>query len=137
MAKTRKKKRNRSPGRPYRNSRAYTLNAGDLITTRGVRGRTKVTRITDEEGKRIGRARLVEAAKQPPPPSRPGAKRIRVGGAYVGMPRSKAYPYGSTRQGFPAPVDMAPKGLLGRAAKAMKTVKTKMQRKAAGYGASA
>lgn len=136
MAKTRKTKRNRSPGRPYRNSRAYVLNAGDLITTRGVRGRTKVTRITDEDGKRIGRARLVEAATQLPKPNA-GAKRIRVGGVYVGMPRSKAYPYGSTRQGFPAPVDMAPKGLLGRAAKAMKTVKTKMQRKAAGYGASA
>lgn len=125
MAKTRRKKINQSPGRPYRNAKAFVADKGDMITTIGVRGRTFVKRITDKAGKRLTSVRLVEPKTQiaAKPVGDVKPKAIFVGRQYTGVARSKPYPYRSTKRGaVPAP---APKGLLGgltRAARAVKKV---------------
>jgi len=117
MAKTRRTKTNRSPGRPYRNSRAYVIEKGDMITTKGVRGRTKVIRVVNDEGKRVTSVRSV--AVVPQIAAKGKAKTIFVGRKYTGVARSKVYPtHGKKRGG----VEVKPAGLLARAAKAVKSV---------------
>lgn len=120
MAKTRRKKINQSPGRPYRNAKTFVADKGDMITTKGVRGRTRVKRVTDETGRRLSSVRITEVIPQIADRK---AKPIFVGRQYTGVARSKPYPYRSTKRGaVPAP---APKGLLGgltRAARAVKKV---------------
>lgn len=121
MAKTRRTKTNRSPGRPYRNSRAFIAEIGDKIRTRGVRGRTKVVRVVS--GARLHRVRETEVVPQlaaPKPVGDRKPKGIFVGRQYTGQPRSKPYPVrGVKRGGTPAPVAV---GLMARAAKAVKRV---------------
>lgn len=122
MAKTRRKKINKSPGRPYRNAKAFVADKGDMVTTKGYRGRTKVKRVTDETGKRLTSVRLVETVPQivakPVGDRKPTP--IFVGRQYTGVARSKAYPYRSTKRGaVPA---SAPVGLLARARRAVKKV---------------
>ena len=125
MAKTRRKKINRSPAHPFggRNARpkVYVINKGDQITTIGVRGRTKVKRVINEDGKRVTSVRIVEDAVQTPAKAvgdrKPTA--IFVGRQYTGVARSKPYPYRSVKRGG-AP--LAPVGLMARAGKAVKRV---------------
>lgn len=125
MAKTRRTKTNRSPGKPYRNSRAYVTDKGDMVTVNGVRGRTKVKRVTDEAGKRLTSVRITEVVPQvvakPVGDRKPRA--IFVGRQYTGVARSKPYPYRGKKRG--APDAPAPIGLMARAAKAMKRVVVK------------
>jgi hypothetical protein len=129
MAKTRRKKINKSPSRPYRNAKAFIADRGDMITTAGVRGRTKVVRVRDENDKRVtsvrsvmvvpqvaaktGRARDAEGA----PTNKP--RGIFVGRWYTGIARSKVYPTHGAKRGGVAP---KPAGLMARAAKAVKRV---------------
>src|SRR5664279_1586402 len=122
MAKTRRKKINRSPGKPFRNARTYVVEKGDMVTTKGIRGRTKVVRVTDDNDKRITSVRSVEDRPQikAKPVGDRKPKGIFVGRTYTGVARSKVYPYaGVKRGGPPAP---APAGLLARAGKALKRV---------------
>lgn len=127
MAKTRRTKLNRSPIHPFggRNGRpkVYVLEEGDKITTKGIRGRTKVHRIVNEEGKRVTSARLTAEVKQVPAKAvgdrKP--KAIFVGRAYTGIARSKVYPYRSKKRGGPEIVINAP-GILRRMGRAVKSV---------------
>ena len=121
MAKTRRTKTNRSPGKPYRNSRAHVVDKGDRVTVQGVRGRTVVNRVTDEAGKRLTSARLVETVPQIA--AKLKSKPIFVGRVYTGVARSKVYPTHSAKRGGLAPL-LVP-GLMARAAKAMKRVVVK------------
>lgn len=115
--KTRRKKINKSPIRPYRNARAHIIVQGDRITCKGVRGRTRVKRVVDEDGKRLASTRITENTPQV---SVKGGTAIYVGRVYTGVARSKAYPARSIRQGgSPAPIKV---GLFQRAAKAVKRV---------------
>lgn len=126
MAKTRRKKINRSPIHPFggRNARAkvFVTDKGDMITTIGVRGRTTVKRVVNKEGKRVTSVRVVADVVQVPAKAvgdrKP--KAIFVGRVYTGVARSKPYPYRSKKRGGKAP--SAPVGLIARAAKAMKRV---------------
>src|ERR1035437_2851006 len=106
MAKTRRKKMNKSPGKPFRNSRAHVVDKGDRVTVQGARGRTEVKRVTDETGKRLTTARLVESVPQVAAKS-VGAHHkptpIFVGRVYTGVARSKPYPYNSKKRGMGAP----------------------------------
>lgn len=123
MPKTRRTKINKSPIKPYRNSRAFILEKGETIMTAGVRGRTSVKRVTDEAGKRLTSVRLTEdvpqiAAKMVGDVK---PKAIFVGRQYTGVGRGKAYPYRSKKRGAPeAPVS---KGLMGGLRKAARAVK--------------
>ena len=125
MAKTRRKKINRSPGRAFRNARTYVVEKGDMVTVKGVRGRTKVVRVTGEGDKRITSVRSVtvvpQIAAKPVGDRKP--KPIFVGRQYTGVARSKPYPYASTKRG--APPKLLPTGLMARAAKALKRVVVK------------
>ena len=123
MAKTHRTKRNKSPGKPFRNSRAHVIDKGDLISVMGVRGRTTVKRVTDETGKRLTTARLVETIPQIA--AKLKSKRIFVGRVYTGVARSKVYPVRSVKRGGPRMEAPAPVGLMARAAKAMKRVVVK------------
>lgn len=77
MAKTRRKKINRSPSTPFgRNSRAAVVAKGNVIKTSGVR------KVLDE----------TRGSKD--------AKQIHVGRTYTGVPKGKVYPYGSVKRGF-------------------------------------
>jgi hypothetical protein len=122
MAKTRRTKQNRSPGRAYRNAKTYIVEQGDKVTTIGIRGRTKVKRVTDEAGKRLTSIRVVEEAVQTPAKGvgdlKP--KGVFVGRVYTGVARSKPYPYRSVKRGA-VPVPQS-KGLLARARRAVKRV---------------
>lgn len=123
MAKTRRKKINKSPTKPYRNARAFIVEKGETIMTAGVRGKTHVKRVVNEDGKRLTSARITEdvpqiAAKMVGDVK---PKAIFVGRQYTGVPRSKAYPYRSKKRG--APEAPAPKGLLGGLTRAAKRVK--------------
>jgi hypothetical protein len=121
MAKTRRTKQNRSPIKPYRNSKAYIAEKGDLVRVKGVRGRTKVIRVTGDGDKRITSVRSVEdvpqVAAKPVGDRKP--KAIFVGRVYTGVARSKVYPYRSKKRGA---VEQKPVGLMARAAKAVKRV---------------
>ena len=122
MAKTRRTKINRSPGKPYRNAKTFIAVQGDKITTIGVRGRTKVTRITDETGKRLTSVRVTEAVIQTPAKAvgdrKP--KGIFVGRQYTGVARSKPYPYRGKKRGA---IEAPPlPGLMAKAARAVKSV---------------
>lgn len=120
MAKTRRKKINKSPGRPYQNARAFVADKGDMVTTKGVRGRTRVKRVTDETGKRLSSVRITEVIPQI---ASKGAKPIFLGRQYTGVARSKAYPYRSTKRGaVPAPAPVGLMGGLRKAARALKKV---------------
>jgi hypothetical protein len=116
MAKTRRKKINKSPARgPYRNSKVFIAAQGDRVSVKGVRGRTKVSAS-------LPRKRYVEEVPQivakPVGDRRP--KVIWLGRQYTGVARSKPYPArGVKRGGIPTP---APGGLMARAAKAVKRV---------------
>lgn len=121
MPKTRRTKQNRSPGRPYRNSRAFVAEKGDMVQTIGIRGKTVVKRVTDKAGKRLTTIRVTEPVKQPPVPKTGKPIAIFVGRQYTGVARSKQYPYGSTKRGFiHAP---EPQGLMGGLRKAGKAIK--------------
>jgi hypothetical protein len=120
--KTRRKKQNRSPIRPYPTATAHVVTKGDRVRVKGVRGRTKVKRVTDEAGKRLTSVRITEVVPQIAAKAvgdrKP--KTIFLGRAYTGVARSKAYPYRSTKRGAPpAPIKV---GLMGRAARAVKRV---------------
>lgn len=127
MPKTRRKKINTSPGRAFRNSRAYIAEKGDMVTTVGIRGRTRVVRVTgpnDDDTKRVASVRLTEEVKQLPSPKAIGDKKpiaIWVGRQYTGVARGKPYPYRSTKRG--APAAPAPVGLMGGLRKAARAVK--------------
>jgi hypothetical protein len=120
MAKTRRKKLNRSPLKPFRNARAYVVEQGDTVTTKGVRGRTKIVRVTGEGTKRIASVRSVEIKDQiiakPVGDIKPTP--TFVGRVYTGVARSKPYPYRSKKRGAP---EFVP-GLMARATKAVKRV---------------
>lgn len=116
MAKTRRTKINRSPGKPYRNSKTYVAIQGEKVTTIGFRGRTKVLRI---DGRAV---RHVEEVPQTPAKAvgdrKP--KGIFVGRQYTGVARSKLYPVRGAKRGGPA---IAPGGnMIARAARAVKRV---------------
>lgn len=115
MAKTRRTKTNRSPIRAYPKAKTYIVEQGDKVTTTGIRGRTKVKRVTNEAGKRLTTVRLTEEAKQTPAKATGDRKPkgIFVGRVYTGVQRSKVYPYGSKRQGFQPPESPEPAGLAG------------------------
>jgi hypothetical protein len=133
VAKTKRTKRNKSPGKPYRNAKAYIAAPGDRVAVAGVRGRTTVKRITNEAGSRrvapgpFGRPsiRITEAVPQVAATGvgdrKP--KGIFVGREYTGVQRSKTYPYRSKKRGAPE-VPLAV-GLMARAAKAVKRVVVK------------
>lgn len=126
MAKTRRKKINRSPAHPFggRNARpkVFVVEQGDMVTTTGIRGRTVVSRVTDETGKRLSTVRIVTAVEQRKAKTA-GARKpvgIHIGRVYTGVARSKPYPYRSTKRGgTEAPAKV---GLMARAAKAVKKV---------------
>jgi hypothetical protein len=110
--------------RPFRNSVPYVVEKGDMITTTGIRGRTRVVRMTDENGKRVtGSVRIVDTDVKQTPAKGTGDRKpkgIFIGRTYTGVARSKPYPYaGAKRGGSPAPVT---EGLLSKASKAMKRV---------------
>lgn len=125
MAKTRRKKINRSPPHPFggraARPKAFVIEKGDMVTVKGVRGRTKVVRVVNDAGKRITSVRTVEdkpqVAAKPVGDRKPRA--IFVGRVYTGVARSKAYPYRSTKRGAPP---LAPVGLMAKAARAVKRV---------------
>lgn len=124
MAKTKRTKQNRSPGRAFRNSRTHVLVKGDTVAVQGARGRTTVTRVTDEAGKRLTSVRITAVVPQvvakPVGDRRP--KTIFLGRQYTGVARSQPYPYrGKKRGAVPAP---APVGLMARARNVMKKVVT-------------
>jgi len=122
MAKTRRTKQNRSPGRPFRNAKAFVAEKGDKVAVAGARGRTKVVRVTNDDGKRVTSVRSVEIVPQVA--AKPVGDRkpigVFVGRQYTGVARSKPYPYRSVKRGGPPAV--APVGLMARAAKAVKRV---------------
>lgn len=126
MAKTRRKKINQSPLHPFggRNSRAkvYVVEKGDMITTKGIRGRTVVTRIVNDEGKRVGTSRITEVVPQMAAKAVGDRKPVGifVGRQYTGVARSKPYPYRSKKRGAIAP-PLVP-GLMERAGNAIKRV---------------
>lgn len=126
MAKTRRKKINSSPGKAYRNSRAYVVEKGDMVTVKGVRGRTKVIRVTGEGDKRITSVRSVmdvpQVVAKPVGDRKP--KPIFVGRVYTGVARSKPYPYRSKKRGAPD-VLVTPGGMMARMGKAIKRVVVK------------
>ncbi len=115
MAKTRRKKINRSPEKAFRNAKTYIVDKGEMVTVKGIRGRTKVIRLGS--GKSV---RSVASDVQQVPVKTGNAKAIFVGRQYTGVARSKPYPYRSIKRGaVPAP---APTGLMARARRAVKKV---------------
>lgn len=128
MAKTRRKKIRQSPAHPFggHNSRAkvFIAEQGDRITTKGIRGRTVVNRVTNEQGKRLTSVRITQDEKQTPakPVGERKPKVIWVGRRYTGVARGKEYPYRSTKRGAP---EQKPEGLMGRLASAVKRVVVK------------
>jgi len=117
MAKTRRKKINRSPDKPFRNAKAYVALSGDRMTVKGVRGKTRVG-FTDGM-----RARIVEIDPQiiAKPVGDRKPKPVFVGRQYTGVARSKVYPYAGVKRGGSA--TLIPVGLMARAAKAVRAVK--------------
>jgi hypothetical protein len=113
MVKTRRTKQNRSPGKPYRNAKAYVVDKGDRLTVKGIRGRTMVKRVVS--GARLHRIRVTETVPQIEAKSvgdrKP--KGIFVGRVYTGVARSKVYPYRSQKRGAPLPL---PPGIMAKAA---------------------
>jgi hypothetical protein len=128
MPKTRRTKQNRSPGRPYRNAVAHVVVQGDAVQTSGIRGRTVVSRVTDESGKRLSSVRLTENVVQKPAVAT--AKPIYAGRQYTGVARSRSYPYASVKRGA-APDAGLPVLTAGLLAKAVKAVKRVVVREAA------
>lgn len=119
MAKTRRTKRNSSPRRPFPSANAAVLKEGDMIRTRGIRGRTVVKRIV-EDGRRLKTVRVVQALAQLPEPQK--GTPIFVGRVYTGAPRGKTYPAHGPRR-FPRPASAdAPTGFLGGLTKRVKKV---------------
>jgi len=119
MAKTKRTKRNRSPQRPFPAANAAVLKEGDMIRTRGVRGRTEVKRIV-EDGRRLKTVRVVQAVPQLPEPQ--NGTPIFVGRVYTGTPRGKTYPAHGPRR-FPRPAGAdAPTGFLGGLTRRLKKV---------------
>lgn len=123
MPKTRRTKQNRSPGNAFRNARPFIVEKGDMIRTKGVRGRTKVIRVTDANDKRVTSVRSVavtpQVAAKPVGDRQP--KGIFVGRVYTGVARGKAYPYRGVKRGAVVAPPLVP-GFLGGLAKAAKRV---------------
>src|SRR5674476_1368844 len=117
MAKTRRKKMNRSPSRPFRNATAHVVETGTRLIVKGVRGKTRV------EFKDGMRARIVEIRPQSiaKPVGDRKPKPVFVGRQYTGVARSKVYPYAGVKRGGSA--TLIPVGLMARAAKAVRAVK--------------
>jgi len=120
MAKTRRTKQNRSPMKPYRNAWARVVNKGIRAVVQGVRGRTEVKRVTNDEGKRLTTVRVTQDLPQiiAKPVGDKQPKSVILGGVITGVARSKVYPYRSTKRGA-LPV---PEGLMAKARNAMKRV---------------
>jgi hypothetical protein len=116
MAKTRRTKTNKSPGRPYRNSRAFIANQGDKVTTIGFRGRTEVLRVGGKAIRRVADA--VQTPAKGVGDRKP--KGIFIGRQYTGVARSKPYPYRSKKRGG-SDLRLVP-GLMAKVAKAVKRV---------------
>lgn len=135
MSKTRRTKKNRSPSKPYRNARTHIVAKGNTVTVKGVRGRTNVKRVTNEEGKRLTSVRITEVVPQivAKPVGDRKPKRIFIGRIYSGVARSKVYPVRGIKRGGVAlpPVRTilpglgAPLRFMARAASAMKRAATK------------
>jgi hypothetical protein len=125
MAKTRRNKTNRSPVHPFggrsARSKVFVTNKGDLITTKGVRGRTVVNRVVNDDGKRVATVRITEVIPQIAAKPVGGRKPrpIFVGRVYTGVGRGKVYPYRSKKRGAP---EVKPVGLMARAGNAMRRV---------------
>jgi hypothetical protein len=120
--KTRRKKINKSPLKPYRNAKAFIASQGDRVTVAGVRGRTRVKRVTNAEGKRLTSVRIVEVVPQiaAKPVGDRKPKAIFVDRVYTGVARSKPYPARGKKRGAPdVPLNV---GLMARAARAVKRV---------------
>jgi len=100
MAKTRRKKQNRSPGKAYRNAKTYIAVPGDRVVVKGFRA----------EGPQVTHKPVGDRKARP----------IFVGRQYTGVARSKVYPTHGKKRGGVAP--LAPVGLMARAAKAVKRV---------------
>lgn len=122
MAKTKRTKQNRSPAKPYRNAKAFVVDKGDMVTVKGVRGRTTIKRVTDEAGKRLTSVRITETTPQvmAKPVGDHKLRAIFVGRQYTGVARSKPYPYAGRKRG--GVVAVVPAGLMTRAATAIKKV---------------
>ncbi len=119
MAKTRRKKINKSPGKAFRNARTYVAEKGEMVTVKGIRGRTKVIRLGGGKSVRSVESAVQQVVAKPVGDRKP--KAIFVGRQYTGVARSKPYPYRSIKRGaVPTPV---PAGLMGGLAKAVRRVK--------------
>jgi hypothetical protein len=125
MAKTRRTKINSRPPHPFGGRAArpkvYVVEQGEQITTTGFRGRTVVTRILGEDGKRTATVRVAENVIQTPAKAvgdrKP--KAIFVRRQYTGVARGKSYPYRSVKRGGQPTL---PDGLMELAKKAIKKV---------------
>lgn len=89
--KTRRKHINKSPAKPFRNSRPVVIAQGSNVKTQGYRA---------GEGGQI-------AAKGDK------AKPVFIGRAYTGVPRGKAYPYAGKKRGGADALALAPRKTVG------------------------
>lgn len=143
MSKTRRVKKNRSPSKPFQNARAHIVTKGDTVTVKGVRGRTTVKRVVNDESKRrlrpgrfgLTSVRITEVVPQivAKPVGDRKPKRVFIGRVYTGVARSKVYPARGVKRGgvsLPPPLAArtilpglgAPLRFVARAASAMKRV---------------
>lgn len=99
MPKTKRKKQNRSPSRPFKNSIAQVLEGGLRIAVAGHR----------------------TTGKQVPNPK---AKPVFIGREYTGVPRGKQYPYAGAKRGGPTLTAVAAQNFSSRLSRAMKRVLT-------------
>jgi hypothetical protein len=83
MAKTRRHKTNKSPLKPFENSKAVILNKGVAVQVAGYRA----------EGKQVKAA---------------DGTAIAIGRVYTGVPRGKTYPYASVKRGGADPAALVP-----------------------------
>lgn len=99
MAKTKRRKQNRSPAQPFRNATAHVLEAGLHIQVAGHRA---------AEG-----AKQIASVK---------AKPVFIGRSYTGVPRGKQYPYAGKKRGGATPEPEASPGVLSRVVRATKSI---------------
>ena len=90
MAKTRRKKINKSPAKPFRNSKPVVIAQGSNVKVQGYRA---------------GPGGQVAAKGDT-------AKPVFIGRAYTGIPRGKQYPYAGQKRGG-APFKLAPRRTVG------------------------
>lgn len=84
MPKTRRHTTNKSPLKPFANSKAVILNQGVQVAVAGYRA----------EGKQVK--------------ANPGATAIAIGRVYTGVARGKTYPYASVKRGGEDPAALKP-----------------------------